>query len=146
MAPVATDAMAEITALITARPRLIHEKDGEALLAQSAFDVVTFDALPPLARQGTDALRQKIATWFGGYDGPIVMTIRDLQVTANDDVGFAHHLYQVTGTTTDGTAVNMWVRATVGLVKRDGAWQVTHEHTSVPFDADSGTASLDLQP
>jgi ketosteroid isomerase-like protein len=142
----ATDAVAEITALIMARPRLIHAKDATALLAQSAHDVVTFDALPPLAWQGTEALREKIATWFGGYASPISVTIRDLQVTAREDIGFAHYLYQVTGTTTDGTDVAMWVRATVGLVKRDGAWQVTHEHTSVPFDAATGKAALDLEP
>ncbi len=146
MTSVATDAVAEITALIMARPQLIHAKDATALLAQSAPDVVTFDALPPLAWQGTEALREKIATWFGGYASPIRVTIRDLQVTARVDVGFAHYLYQVTGTTTDGTDVAMWVRATVGLVKRDGAWQVTHEHTSVPFDAATGKAALDLEP
>jgi ketosteroid isomerase-like protein len=143
---VAADAVAEITALIMARPRLIHDKDATALLAQSASDVVTFDALPPLTRQGTEALREKIATWFGGYASPIGMTIRDLQVTAGDDIGFAHYLYRVTGTMTDGTHVDMWVRATVGLVKQHGAWLVTHEHTSVPFDAETGKAALDLHP
>jgi uncharacterized protein (TIGR02246 family) len=141
-----TDAATEITALIRARPQLIHDKDAEALVAQSAPDVITFDALPPLAWQGSDALREKIATWFGGYASPITVTIRDLQVTARDDIGFAHYLYRVTGTTTDGTDVDMWVRATLGLVKQDGAWQVTHEHTSVPFDAATGRAALDLQP
>jgi ketosteroid isomerase-like protein len=146
MPSVAVDAVAEITALLTARPRLIYDKDAAALVAQSASDVVTFDALPPLAWQGTEALREKVATWFGGYAGPINITIRDLQVTARDDIGFAHYLYQVTGTTTDGTEVNMWVRATVGLVKQHGAWHVTHEHTSVPFDAATGKAVLDLEP
>jgi ketosteroid isomerase-like protein len=146
MATGTTDPIAEITALLQARQDLIHDKDAAALIAQSAPDVVSFDALPPLARQGTAALREKLATWFGGYAGPIGFTIRDLAVTANDEVGFAHYLYRVTGTMTDGTAVDMWLRATVGLVKRDGAWQVTHEHTSVPFDASTGQAALELTP
>jgi ketosteroid isomerase-like protein len=146
MSFVEADAVAEITSLIMARPRLIHAKDVTALLAQSAPDVVTFDALPPLSWQGTEALREKIATWFGGYASPISVMIRDLQVTARDDIGFAHYLYQVTGTTTDGTDVAMWVRATVGLVKQHGSWHVTHEHTSVPFDAATGKAALDLEP
>jgi ketosteroid isomerase-like protein len=62
MTAVTTDAATEITALIRARPQLIHDKDAEALVAQSAPDVITFDALPPLAWQGSDALREKIAT------------------------------------------------------------------------------------
>ena len=40
----------------------------------------------------------------------------------------------------------MWVRATVCYRKIDGTWMVTHEHNSVPFDVESGKASLDLKP
>ena len=116
MTSVAIGAMAEFTALITARPRLICGKDAEALVAQSASDVVTFDALPPLASRGIDALREMVTAWFGGYASPNSVTIRDLQVTARDDIGFAHYLYRVTGTASDGTKVDMWVRATVGRV------------------------------
>jgi hypothetical protein len=28
----------------------------------------------------------------------------------------------------------------------DGKWTVTHEHDSVPFNVESGKASLDLRP
>jgi hypothetical protein len=31
-------------------------------------------------------------------------------------------------------------------VKGLGEWRVIHTHTSVPFDVESGKASLDLQP
>jgi len=40
----------------------------------------------------------------------------------------------------------MWVRMTLSLAKIDGAWAITHEHASVPFDAQSRRASLDLEP
>ena len=40
----------------------------------------------------------------------------------------------------------MWVRSTVCYRKIDGRWVVTHEHTSVPFDAESGKVSFDLKP
>jgi hypothetical protein len=36
MTAVTTDAVTEITALIRTRPQLIHAKDAEALVAQSA--------------------------------------------------------------------------------------------------------------
>jgi hypothetical protein len=36
--------------------------------------------------------------------------------------------------------------ATLGLGKVGGKWMVTHEHVSVPFDPQSGQASLDLKP
>ena len=40
----------------------------------------------------------------------------------------------------------MWIRATLCYRKIDGKWMVTHEHVSVPFDPESGQASLDLKP
>ena len=40
----------------------------------------------------------------------------------------------------------MWVRATTCYRKIDGTWMITHEHQSVPFDTESGKASLDLEP
>jgi ketosteroid isomerase-like protein len=40
----------------------------------------------------------------------------------------------------------MWWRTTVCFRKLDGKWMVTHEHNSVPFDVESGKASLDLKP
>jgi SnoaL-like domain len=44
------------------------------------------------------------------------------------------------------SAVSMWQRSTVCLRKIDGEWTVTHQHSSVPFDGQSGRASLDLKP
>jgi len=34
----------------------------------------------------------------------------------------------------------------VGYRKIDGTWLVAHEHSSVPFDPESGMAALDLEP
>ena len=82
----------------------------------------------------------------GQYDGRIGYEVRDLRIAAGDDIAFAHFLYHVTGTMTDGNKVDMWVRTTIGLQKTDGVWVITHEHNSVPFDAESGKASLDLPP
>ena len=78
--------------------------------------------------------------------GPIGCEIRDLSITTGGTVAFSHSLYRFSGTKTDGGEIDMWVRATVGFLKIDGKWMVTHEHSSVPFDAESGMASLDLKP
>jgi ketosteroid isomerase-like protein len=40
----------------------------------------------------------------------------------------------------------MWVRATLCLRRIDGKWMIAHEHQSVPFDVETGKASLDLKP
>jgi uncharacterized protein (TIGR02246 family) len=136
----------QIRALLDERVRAIHDKDAQALVSACAPDIVSFDALPPLQRLGAEAVRHRAEEWLGWYDGPIGYDIRDLRITAGDDTAFASYLYRVTGTMTNGSAVDMWVRSTMGLQKRDGQWAIAHEHTSVPFDAESGQAALDLAP
>ena len=99
-----------------------------------------------LGAPGCRRVREKLATWFGGYDAPIGFTIHDLAVTANDEVGFAYYLYRVTGKTTNGQPSTCGCAPLSGLVRSATICLVTHEHTSVPFDAASGQAALQLTP
>jgi uncharacterized protein (TIGR02246 family) len=147
MTPAATSANEDqIRGLLEERVRAIHDRDAQALTRACAPDVVSFDALPPLQRLGADAVRARAEEWLGWYDGPVGYDMRDLRIAAGDDTAFASYLYRVTGTMTNGSTVDMWVRSTVCLRKRDGDWWIAHEHTSVPFDAESGRAAVDLAP
>ncbi len=136
----------EIRDLIDRQVAAIRAKDLDGVTGDLGPDVVTFDAVAPLWQAGSDASRTKTEAWLGSYDGSIGYEIRDLAVTAGQDVAFARYLYHVTGTLVEGARVDMWVRMTICLERVDGRWTITHEHTSVPFDAESGTASLDLEP
>ncbi|MEU7790896.1 nuclear transport factor 2 family protein [Amycolatopsis sp. NPDC049159] len=133
-------------ALIEARVAAVAAKDVEALVAQYAEDVTLFDAVGALRDRGRDAERARLAQWFGAYRTEIGMKIRDLEVVTGGDVGFAHYIYQVEGTMTDGTEVSMWVRSTVGFRRDDDGWKIVHEHSSVPFDAATGAALTTLVP
>ena len=137
---------ARIRELIEERVRAIRAKDVEALMSAHAPDVVMFDALDPLRYVGAEAVRERAAQWLSWYRGPIGYEVRDLSVTAGDGAAFCHYLYRVTGTMTNGSEVDMWVRSTVCFRKTGGAWVVAHEHASVPFDAESGKASVNLKP
>jgi ketosteroid isomerase-like protein len=132
--------------LLEERVRAIHDRDPQALTRAFAPDIMSFDALPPLQRLGVEAVRARAAEWLGWYDGPIGYEIRDLRITAGEETAFASYLYRVTGTMSNGSPVDMWLRATIGLRKHDGDWLIVHEHTSVPFDTDSGLAALELTP
>jgi ketosteroid isomerase-like protein len=123
-----------------------RDKDIGALMSHHAPDVLTFDALDPLRYVGADAVRERAEQWFSWYQDSIGYEVRDLSITAGETMAFGHYLYRVSGTMTNGREVGMWVRSTVCFRKLDGEWMVTHEHTSVPFDAESGKASVDLQP
>jgi ketosteroid isomerase-like protein len=136
---------AEIRRLLDDLTRAVRDRDVERSLAGYAPDVLAFDLVEPLQHEGSDSLRSRLADWFSSFDGPIGYELRDLDVVAGDDIGYAHSLNHVRGTT-GGDQLDMWWRTTLGLRKRDGEWQVTHSHTSVPFDMETSKASLDLEP
>ena len=50
---------------------------------------------------------------------------------AGSDVAFVHGLARMGAV----GQLSMWLRVTLGLCKRDGAWQITCEHESVPRSA-----------
>lgn len=137
---------AAIRGIFEDRAKAIRAKDLDGVMTGQSPDILAFDVVNPLQYSGSDEVRTRAAEWFALYRSDIGYEIRDLYVSANDDLAFCHYLYRVTGKRTDGVDVDMWVRATSCLRRVDGAWQVTHEHESVPFDPESGMASLDLTP
>jgi uncharacterized protein (TIGR02246 family) len=137
---------AEIRGLIDDWVKALCARDIDALVSNYARDVVSFDVVNPLQWKGVDAVRKRAEEWISSWKGPINSEIRELSITADDDVAFSHHLSRFSGTKKGGGEIDMWIRATLGLGKVGGKWMVTHEHVSVPFDPQSGQASLDLKP
>ncbi len=134
--------MNAVAELIQARVAAIAAKDADTLVAQFAQDVVLFDALGPLRSQGVDAEKARLDSWFGAYEGGIDLKIEELKVSTVDGLGFAHYVFHVQGTMTDGTEVSMWVRSTVCLRETGEGWKIVHEHSSVPLTPSSpGTAA-----
>lgn len=136
----------ELRDLVDERVRAVRERDAATLLAWPADDVVTFDVVPPLNSRGTEATAAHLREWFDGYDGPIDYAVRDVQVTAEGDLGFCSFVYHVGGTLKSGDEVDMWVRATLGCRRIEGRWRIVHDHESVPFDPATGQALLGLEP
>ncbi len=62
------------------------------------------------------------------------------------DVAFSRNLTRYSGTQLGDQKIDMWVRATICYRHIDGRWMIVHEHQSVPFDGESGRATLDAQP
>jgi ketosteroid isomerase-like protein len=137
---------AQIRKLMDDRARAVQAKDINGLMSNYAPDVLSFDAVDRLQNSGSDGSRKRAREWFSAYQGPIGSEMRELSIAMGDDVAFCHGLNRIRGTTTNGTQVDMWLRATVCLRKIGGKWLITHEHTSAPFDAASGRALSDLKP
>jgi ketosteroid isomerase-like protein len=73
--------------------------------------------------------------------------VRDLMITAGDDVAFGRCFGRLGGTLKNGTATSgMWVRATFCFQQIDGNWLIAHDQVSVPLDIPSGKGVTDLEP
>ncbi len=137
---------ASIRALIDAQIRAVRARDVDASMSNYAADIVSFDVVNTLQKIGLEECRKRAEEWFSSSQGPIEYEISELSVSAGDTLAFSHSLNHVNATNNDGKKIDMWWRATAGYRKIDDSWMITHEHMSVPFDVQSGKASLDLKP
>lgn len=136
----------EIRQLIDNGAEAIRAKHVDGSLSNYAPDVLSFDVVNPLQASGLDALRKRLEEWLASFQGPIDYELRDVTLTAGDDVAFSHSLNRVNATRLDGTSIDTWWRPTVGYRKTGGTWTIAHVHNSVPMDIETGRASVDLQP
>ena len=136
---------ARIRALIDDWAKAMRAKDVDGVMSHYAADSVTFDLAPPLISAAANA--KGLGAWFSTWRGPLGHDIRDLNITAGDDVAFYHSLNRLSGTTTDGEKADVWFRLTLCFRKIGGEWRITHQHESVPFYMDgSYRAAVDLRP
>lgn len=95
-------------------------------------EVVIYDVLPPMKYVGAEAYRKSWDEWQPTTEGEFFFELHDLEVTAGEDVAFAHGFIRCAGRTDGGRAFEDWVRATFCLRRRDAGWRVAHQHISVP--------------
>jgi uncharacterized protein (TIGR02246 family) len=105
----------------------VHTGDLAVVLADHTDDIVMFDVPPPEdGVRGIDAYR---ATWPGFFEWQAqgaVFDIVSLEVTAGEDVAFAHALLRC-GMPDE---LDRRLRLTLGLHKENGRWLIAHEHHS----------------
>ncbi|XVV06049.1 YybH family protein [Actinosynnema sp. CA-248983] len=124
----------------------IESKDLESLRRLYSPDVVSFDVEPPLQHVGIEA---KLKNWTNAFKlfENISYEVRNLTLTVDQSVAFAHGFGRLSGTTKTGTTIpGMWVRATFGFQKFNETWLITHDQVSIPFDITTGKSATTLEP
>lgn len=150
------DDQAQIRDLLAGLAAGYRAKDAGQIVAGYAPDIVLYSLAPPLRSHRGDLLdigsgrqvdmttAEGVQRWLDGFGGaPFDYEVRDLEVAAGGDAGYAHGLARM------GSAggFSMWFRVTFGLRKTGGRWQIAHLHESVPFQMDQGfRAAVDLRP
>jgi ketosteroid isomerase-like protein len=138
----------DIRAILDDRLDALQERDARRFLKHYQIGFSTFELGPPLEYLNGDPTNTEgLEKWFASFEGEVTYRMRDLRITANDSVGYAHSLYHIGGKKTDGAVVDMWSRQTVCFAKMGSEWKITHAHTSVPMDmGGEHRALIDLKP
>lgn len=122
-----------IRTLIERWAKAVHEGDLDTVLADHADDIVMFDVPPPDdGVRGIDAYRETWPPFFEWQAHGASFDIVRLDVTAGDDVAFAHALLRCGTPEELEKDPSNRLRLTIGLRKDRGRWIVTHEHHSFP--------------
>jgi ketosteroid isomerase-like protein len=137
---------AAILDVIAGMARARFEKNAGAIAALYASDAAIYSLAPPLEHRGIDVAA--IEVWLKTWDGPITIEPRGFRVRVAGDTAVAHGYMRMEGTKIDPPGKpNFWMRETLVLERRGGAWTIVHEHTSVPFYMDASTRpAFDLEP
>jgi uncharacterized protein (TIGR02246 family) len=122
-------------------------KDLDGLMAPIADDVISYEHDQPLQYIGVEAVRQVCKTGLDmARDSSVTWNVPDLKIVVDGDLAVAWGLNQVQVKPADGQAVESWSRGTRIFQRRNGAWQMIHQHLSYPFDPATGDAKTDLRP
>jgi uncharacterized protein (TIGR02246 family) len=123
----------QIRSLIERWAEAVHAGDLEGVLADHAEDIVMYDVPPPYEGvRGIDAYRETWPPFFEWQARGASFEIVALDVTAGDEVAYAHALLRCGMPQELAERPANRLRLTLGLRKQQGRWVVAHEHHSFP--------------
>jgi uncharacterized protein (TIGR02246 family) len=112
----------------------VRRRDYEAILRNHSSNIVMYDVPPPFQSNGIGAYKKTWDLFFSCSSDPIVFDITSMAITASSDVAFVVATMHCTEPGADGERQGLDFRLTIGLLKIDGRWTITHEHHSVPAE------------
>ncbi|HET7002956.1 MAG TPA: nuclear transport factor 2 family protein [Puia sp.] len=131
---------AAIRALENRFEEAFNAGDVDAMMMNYIPDksLVVFDVVPPRQHLGADVYRKAWMRFFSHFRNTPKITITDLNIMADGNIGFSHSIQNVTGTDVNGKPVDRTVRVTDGYRKIGDNWLIVMEHVSVPVDITTG--------
>jgi ketosteroid isomerase-like protein len=132
--------------MINSMARARYYKNARAIAASYSPHATIFDLEPPRTHLGIDIADMQ--AWLDTWDGPIKIEPHDFQIIVTGDIAFCHGYMRIDGNKKDvGHRVSFWMRETLCFARKGDAWQIVHEHTSVPFYMDGRLLPVcDLEP
>lgn len=136
----------EIQAIIDNRVQGVKNKDVDQATRDYSSEVILFDIVDPLERHGIQAVKSRLQEWLSSLAQIRNFEIRSTQIQASESIAYCISLNHIDAVNTSGNILNMWWRETTCYQQTNGKWQITHAHSSVPFNPENGQVSLGLKP
>lgn len=139
-----TDDEVKIMALLQKVSEAHAGHDAAAIVGAYAPNAVIFDLAPPLGRRGVR--HNDLVEWLGSWEGPIHITMRNVEITARKGLAFVSAFCRMRGRQA-GEDQDLWYRSVLCLEENNDEWRIVCDHSSVPFYMDgSYRAAVDLEP
>ncbi|MBY0123790.1 nuclear transport factor 2 family protein [Bacillus sp. S/N-304-OC-R1] len=128
----------------------IYEKDVERFLTIYASDIHIYDCWSNWECKGISHLRANVEEWFNGLkvDGVLLnVDFNDLVVEENMNLAFVYCsvTFAAQNVESGEKLRQMTNRFTFGLRKVNDSWLITHEHSSLPINMETGKAIFNLK-
>jgi uncharacterized protein (TIGR02246 family) len=127
-----------IAAVLDAYRAAALAKDVGAFTSLYAADVRVFDAWATYSYEGLAAWRPVVQQWLGRLsDERVEVTAQDVQISCSTDRAVLSAFLTYAALSPAGDRLRaMQNRLTWILARKDDAWKIVHEHTSVPISED----------
>lgn len=145
--PTPTTDTPEITAFLESWVGALRARDAGAYAACYTDDVRVFDGMNPPQHRGIASWREMISTWFSGVGTEPDLVLKDVEVEVEGDLAVVTALagyWNVPDGETERQGA--WCRQTSVLRRTPDGWRICHEHSSVPFIAETGEADFTIAP
>jgi len=132
----ASDGEAAIRALEQQFITAFNTGDIDAMMKTYVPDesLIIFDVVPRKEYRGADTYRKNWEDFFTHFSDTPKISITDLEITVEGNIGFSHSFQRITGTDKQGHPIDRTVCVTDGYRKIDGQWLIVLEHVSVPVN------------
>lgn len=135
-----TDQADEIRQLIEEWDAALQSEDVDRLVSEYSEDAEVFDIGSQF--HGKSQYRAQWISCFPYFGGSIRLERRKVKIFADGNLAFVNCYTRISGANTPAHEKQPWCRTTVCLQKREGEWQVVHEHISMPIDFEAGAPAL----
>lgn len=145
-----TEKLHEVQDVLDAYKTAIYEQDAEKLLSLYVTDIHIFDSWAAWESKGIAAWKENVAEWFDGLNKENILlevTFNDVVIEETASLAFVHCAVAYAGHDKESGELlrQMTNRFTFGLKKEQESWAITHEHSSLPIDLETGKGMFDLK-